>query len=91
MDSGKEKSYRYLTAKQDEEGVNLRNVKRWKREGIVVDYKLEGDRLLVYLKDPDQIAEVKKILGVRGYTHSNRGSGRKPRGGGRVRSEQRGY
>ena len=47
MDSGREQKLKYLSTRQDAEGDYLKNVKRWKKEGIVVDYKLEGDRLLV--------------------------------------------
>ena len=90
MDSRSPK-LKYFAARQDLDGTNVQNLKKWTREGIINHFKVEGEKILVSLKDPELIPEYKAKLGVtkQGQPQPYQGSGRKPRGGSRYQSEAR--
>ena len=82
---------KYFAAWQDDDGINLQNLRKWQREGIVNHFKIEGEKLLVSLADPELIPDYKAKLGVvkQQQPRNYQGSGRKARGGSRLQSEVR--
>ena len=82
-----DRQLRYLTAKQDLDGVVLKRVERWVENGTAIDYYVEGSKVKVSLKDPSQIKWARERLGIRSRPANNRGSG--ARGGRGARADSR--
>ena len=82
---GSEGKRLYLTARQDEEGRNLKRIKGWYKSGRAIDYKIEGSKIKVSLKDRADLPQAREALGIQNQPGHGRGGNRgKPRGGSRA-------
>ena len=81
---GSEGKRLYLTAQQDIEGRNLKRIKGWYNSGRAIDYKVEGSKIKVSLKDRADLPQAREVLRIQNQPGHGRGGNRKPRGGSRA-------